>query len=309
MRRLFPVIVYFVTGQPISIPVGFRGNGIPYFNGSVPSLFGDSATISFNLKSGSTSFIWIETPLHDRCFYSDMNLTVNASNTNVSVTLPDVSVLMPADPQGLSVDMVRASDIRISRSSSIVRAFRSIDILRNRALITLDDSALDGFYENCTPETAMIIPFLPQSSESDADLSININLGDGLTHEMAAYMHNSLSSMTIMEIHANHIQGLLDIVGSDLTSDNRIARCTRVRDRLPAIIISVKDSTTPSRFVGYIVLYPEDYTRLDTDGSCTLLVGVSTQRPNIAYINPLMIPDMNVRFTPDYMIMCDSLDG
>ena len=60
--------------------------------------------------------------------------------------------------------------------------------------------------------------------------------------------------------------------------------------------------------VTMIVLYPEDYTILAPDGSCDLLVRESPGRPDIEYINPLMIPNVNVRFTSDNMIMCDSRD-
>ena len=309
MRKIFSIIVHFVHGQPIAVPLGFRENGMPYINGTVPSLLGNSV-VSFNLKAGFENRLWLANSNDDDFDFENSFLEINITQAYPVATIinPRVSIVTPVDATALSVDMVRKADIGFDRSSYLVQVFSPINILRNRDLILLRATDLDEFLGNCEPETQFTLPFIPQAGGVSGDLMLTIDLGDGIINDYIGVIGNRASE-SIIEINRRQYQAILGIIGGpNLTPENRVLGCAQVRTRLPTISIAIQDLSY-SNSLGHVVLYPEDYTNLDTDGSCTLLVGEVPGGQDIAYLNPLMIPNVNVRFTSDYMIMCDSLDG
>ena len=308
MPRILLMCFHIVVGQPIAaIPFDFNDNGIPIVNVSLPQI-SMNELFSFALKPKGSSWIMVETWGDDGPVEQTVPIILNFPHTNpeISFTEPELYLALPGhvSPDSESVS-VASREIGIGPGSSLVEAFGSVNFLRNNQQLILNDTDASVFQANCAPDSVFRTSFVDFGIRADWVMTVDMGDWNPRPFRATTWMTNDRE---ILHVPADNLEMVFEIIGPNWV-DQRIMNCENVIRRLPRIVLSILESFGASEIVaGQLVLYPEDYTRMEPDGSCTLLIGTQVAMPNRARFNPLLVPNVNVRFTNSEIFVCDSID-
>lgn len=304
MFKILPSIFMHVAGQPIAIPFSFDEDGIPFVNASLPRF--TNMSFQFSLKPKGSNWVMWENQ-DDQLIDDTLRITLSFPDSIPAISLRDTEMFFSIPRRTfICQDVVsRASRaLGIGRRSSFIEEFGAVNFLQNSQQLILNDTDGAVFGANCENNSVFRTSFM--ESGTDADWVMTVDTGDRQSHPFRATTWISHSS-EILHLPSDNVQSILEILAQD-AADPMSRNCENARRRLPRIELSIWESPYAIASVsGRLILYPDDYTRVEPDGSCTLLIGTGIAWPNYARFNPLLVPNLNVRFTNDEIFLCDAI--
>ena len=279
------------------IPFGYTYFGFPYVNISLPGLFNDSS-IPFVLVPIGQSEVLPEDVEEDSLWnQNDQELVFVSTRDNRASPIRFVEPQLLVD-HGADLNHVVAN-LGIGPDSAFIDAFASVDFLTDIGELVVGSSP-QQFFSACSSGNILRVPILGIGPE----MYIRTNLGDDF---MPTRFTGANDVLGLPPDEFGIILRILEVEAPDFLMPVRFDDCARRRSVLPELTISIFSQMNERTGVGSIVLYPDDYTHLKSDGSCELLIGRLFSIRD-AVINPLRIPHVNVRFTYTEAFFCDSLD-
>jgi hypothetical protein len=303
MNTFINFSLVFSLVQCTIIPVGFErsAGGRPFINVSIPSLHGNDV-LPFFLYPKERAESAIRTSANET---SQQESSVEVSLLNSLATpirvVYDNFIIFYQGSDYTPVFTEPERFLGIGRGSPLLRYATSMDFIRPHGNETFGSLRLNGteesfFVNNCNASTGVRLDLL----QTNTWMRLSIN---GIESPLA--MSTMISGTGILVfLPASYTQLITDITGVQSSAQEiaNFADCSRLREVLP--VLTLRFLSNNDR----IVLYPEDYTRLNEDNTCGLLVGTFFIERR-ASINPLLIPQVNVRFTEDKIVFCDTTAG
>ena len=302
MRRSYQLVSLFpiYNSQEIVLPIEIAQNGDHYVNVLAPSLEGANFTqYPFALMPDSQRIFANEGNELYVAQTSENHLVVNRSREHNFVLI---------DPAIVNIPMSNYLGIG-PRSSLMEFSGQRIDIRKNPARLIINPVA----QELCEASES-VRSRLFYSSESGESA---INLDVLLSNRIGDMWRTNLNLKTTSSFHIMSIPSTLyDLLEMQALQGGyrlregpfiMVNNCEYIRTQLPEIVIRLDSGSLINQF-SYLKLYPEDYTRLHSDGRCELLVTRPFPGISVPFLNPFMIPDVDVRLTNDQIIFCDSTE-
>ena len=112
------------------------------------------------------------------------------------------------------------------------------------------------------------------------------------------------SDLAVVSAPGSILSPIFEILGPDQTEV--VFDCASVKPRLPNIYIELAGAIDDGVGNGSLILTPDDYL-LPNGDSCFVYV-YQKETDNVIEVNPLFIPNMNVRVTADDILICDAAD-
>ena len=189
-------------------------------------------------------------------------------------------------------------------SVSVVRS-----TISHSGYLVLNVTGTDFVENYCASDSSVLIPLLRpefawgdskslygiiqvgETRQSDSVFEIEITDGDnlvGLPYLMYPNLYAALGTWRVVSENERP----------------RFEDCQSVISRLPQIDIVFSRSQNSLEPAGIIRLAPEDYVRHIDEDTCELLI-VNSHSSHLT-LNPLLLPDVNIRIENDAITICDS---
>ena len=199
------------------------------------------------------------------------------------------------------------SFLAIGPNSDLTRLEASVAIIRNTTTGTANlvvRSSWAHFVSKCFDGSV----FRVTNREGD-NIHGMFRLGDveRIDSVHVAFSESQKNLFTAPESFIRTIQERIIAHGGIAVDGSVFANCTRsIVDQLPEIEIAL--SLREYSF-GSFVFHPEDYVDTANDGRCVLKIEATTPGLNFFFINPLGIPNTNVRISSNHIWeFCDAVE-
>jgi len=190
----------------------------------------------------------------------------------------------------------------IGPHGGLVRTFESVSIqkqsLTSGVMVIGEPTMADGFITSCLPESILRVGLGSLGNTFRGRLNSDVTVFEFILSNSPSILSVPNSIFDTI-VHAFEISG-----GARMINETFFENCTdHVIAQLPNISIIFANG-------GSLVLAGQDYIYRDHDETCILKLSRVSPREYLhrsLRFNPLMIPQMNVRFTFRFMELCDSL--
>lgn len=278
------------------IRLGLFPDGNPYVNGSIPSIPGFQ-NISIGITPYDDARLHMASPEREVCDDLPDKITIQLSE-NFSFDTENYVFCEYSDDNTTSP----VTSIGIGPQSPLVRQYGSVDFIKSMNSSFLVVNSTLEWFENtaCNSETVLNIPFFGDHGR------VNMTVGFAGNSDNSSLVYELVSKPFLMMIPARMLARLLVII-EDAGGRRRIypgdsvtfSDCDRISPLLPEL-----DVTFAS---GMIRLSPEDYIKPVGNDTCQLLLTFSRRNIQTDFINPFLLPNINVRFTNSSLYLCDSV--
>ena len=303
--------------QTAVIPVGVKNRDHFYVNATFPNLYGNSTIVQLNLSPGALSGssvlgtrrhgstrvsvqpTWLHTLGDGQLRFEDQRHRFTELDRDYFSN--SVEHNTPQGYLGIGIGSSLSSD----GSVEFLRDYRGISNTTIPLYMLNVNSPSHAFINgSCVPGSVMSIPIVTGSADSLTTITrLAFQLGTTTTMNLD-FDNVSLRSSPYMftlpyRLYAIILDsGLPHAVLGGSRQYSRFQNCNVLRTTFPTIHLNFESS-------GYLIIPPDDYLVDIGDDRCELLV---TQVPDggTPFINPLMIPGMNIRFTAESVLFCDS---
>ena len=300
------------------IPVRLDGRSDFYVNVIIPNLYGNTTIVPFSLSPGALSgssvlgadevgsaqvtvqHTWLYTASGGQFRFEDQR------HHFMQLSLDFAGSIEPNTPEGYlgigSGSSLVNTSIAGDGSVAFVRDYQGVSDSTNPSyLLQLNLSSRWFNTTACIPESVMSVPIVAGPNPLTTMTRISFQMGT--TVNTAIETVSLTSSPYMFTVPYPLYAVILDaglphavLVGSGQYI--RFQNCNALRTTLPTISLNFQSA-------GYLRIPPEDYLVDIGEDQCELLV-TNVPIGGAPFINPLMIPGMNIRFTAESVLFCDS---
>jgi len=229
-----------------------------------------------------------------------------------------LSSFVPESPVLVQITSTHQPHLGVGPRSQLVSAYGSVSVLKNGGDLNLVIGAneVHNFTDTCVPESCATIQLNNDSIPFIGSIrGISDMLPEEPVYENEVSMSFHFFKEAVLFSIPSSIQDQIEhiIITNDIDlrfrneDESYISGCTReIMDLFPTIELLIEgnhNSKVVLRFTG------EDYLRFDPDSySCYFKYVLSPDPETPILINPILFPNINVRFTQDAMELCDARD-